>query len=45
MLGPGNGPIRKCDLIGVCVALLEWVYPRWRKCVSVRVGIEILKVA
>ena len=29
----GSGTIRRRDLVGVGVALLEWAWP-WRKCVT-----------
>jgi hypothetical protein len=42
---PGNGTIRRYGLVGVGVALLEWVWPCWRKCVTVWVGNVILLLA
>jgi hypothetical protein len=36
------GPYRLALLGGVTFALLEWVWPCWRKCVTVGVGFEIL---
>ena len=41
MCGSGNGTIRRCGLVGVGVALLEWVWPCWRKCVTVGAGFEV----
>ena len=38
MLGMGNGTIRKYGFVGIGVAL-------WRKCVTVKVGFEILLLA
>ena len=38
MLGPGNGTIRRCGLVGV-------VWPHWRKCVTLGVGFETLLLA
>jgi hypothetical protein len=35
MLGPRNGTIKKDGPVTVGVALLEWVWPCWRKCVTV----------
>jgi hypothetical protein len=32
MLGPESGTIRRCSLVGVGVALLEWVWPCWSGC-------------
>jgi hypothetical protein len=31
MLDAGSGTIRRCGLVGVGVALLEWVWPGCRK--------------
>jgi hypothetical protein len=32
MLGPGSGTVRRCGLVGVGVALVEWVWPWWSGC-------------
>jgi hypothetical protein len=40
MLGPGNGTIRRCGLVGVGVASSEWVWPCWSRCVIVGVGFK-----
>jgi hypothetical protein len=32
MLGPGSGTIRRDGLVGMGVALLEWVWPCWSRC-------------
>ena len=45
MLCRGSGTIRKHGLVGVGVALLEWVWPYWRKCFTVGVGFETLLIA
>jgi hypothetical protein len=45
MLDPGSGIIRKCGPVGVGVALLEEVWPCWRKCVTVDVGFKTLILA
>jgi hypothetical protein len=37
----GSGTIRRCGHVGVDVALLEWVWPCWRKCVTVGMGIVV----
>jgi hypothetical protein len=37
----GSGAIRGCGFVGVGVALLEWVWSFWRKCVTVEVGFEV----
>ena len=37
----GCATIRRFGLVGVGVALLEWVWPCWRKCVTVEVGFEV----
>ena len=41
MFGPGSGTIWRCSLIGVGVALLEWVWPCWNKCGLVGVGVSL----
>jgi hypothetical protein len=39
MLSPGSGTIRRCGLVGVGVALLEWVWPWWSGCGLDGVGV------
>jgi len=41
MLGPRSITIRS-GLVGVGVALLEWVWPCWSGCVTVNVGFKTL---
>ena len=36
-----SGAIKKYGLVGVGVALLEWVWPCWRKCVTIQAGFEV----
>ena len=43
MLGPGSGTIRTGGLVGVGVALLEWVWPCWNGCGLVGVGVALLE--
>jgi hypothetical protein len=43
VLGPGSGTTRRCGLVGVGVALLEWVWPCWSGCGLVRVGVALLE--
>ena len=43
VLGPGSGTIRRCDLAGVGVALLKWVWPCWGRCGLVGVGVALLE--
>jgi len=45
ILGPGSGTIRRCGPVGVGVALLEWVWPCWSRCVTVGVGFKTLTLA
>jgi hypothetical protein len=45
MLGPGSGTIWRCGPVGVGVASLKWVWPCWRKCVTVNVGCKPLILA
>jgi hypothetical protein len=45
MLGPGNDTIRRCGLVGVGVASLEWMWPCWRKYVTMGVSFETLLLA
>jgi len=39
----GNGTIRRHGLVGVGVALLEWVWPCWSGCGLVGVGVALLE--
>jgi len=43
MLSPWSGTIRRCGLVGVGVALLEWVWPCWSKCGLAGVGVVLLE--
>jgi hypothetical protein len=45
MLSLGNGTIRKYDPVGIGVALFEWVWPLWSRCVTVGVGFKTLFLA
>jgi hypothetical protein len=45
MLGPGSGIIRRCGLGRGGVALVEEVWPWWRRCVTVGLGFETLLLA
>jgi hypothetical protein len=45
MLGPGNGNIRRCGLVRVGMALLEEVWPYWRRYVTVGAGFKTLILA
>jgi hypothetical protein len=38
----GGGTVRTQGLVGVGVALLEWVWPRWRKSVTVGASFEVV---
>jgi hypothetical protein len=35
--------MRRCGLVGVGVALLEWVWPCWSGCGLVGVGVALLE--
>jgi len=41
LFGPGSGTIWRCGLVGVGVALLEWVWPCWSGCGLVGVGVSL----
>ena len=41
MLGLGNGIISRYGLVGVGVALLEWVWPCWSGCGFVGMGVSL----
>jgi hypothetical protein len=43
MLGLGHGTIRRCDPVGVGVALLTWAWPCWGGRDLVRVGVALLE--
>jgi hypothetical protein len=43
MLGPGSNTISGCGLVGVGVALLEWVWSYWSRCDLVGVGVALLE--
>jgi hypothetical protein len=43
MLGPSNGAVWRCGIIGVGVALLEEVWPCWNGCGLVGVGVAFLE--
>lgn len=45
MLAPGSGTSRRCGLVGESVALLEEVWPCWRKYGTVSVYNETLLLA
>jgi hypothetical protein len=44
MIGPGSGTIRRCGLVGMGVALLEWVWPCWNGCGLVGVDVALLEL-
>ena len=44
MLDPGSGTIRRCGLVGMGVALLEWVWPCWNGCGLVGVDVALLEL-
>jgi hypothetical protein len=39
------GTFRRCELVGMGVALLEWVWSCWSRCVTVGMGFKTLILA